>query len=126
MQRLWRGKEKSLCVRLVVVGGDQCGAPGAEGTIGKEFYTADSEALVETIVDKTRYFVAPIIIGGVIAHQIEPDLSQSVLSISTISEVELTGRRPSSATLHSVSIFKNESRIAEGHTVGRTLCDPVT
>jgi len=104
MQCLGRGKEKSLRVRLVIVRGDQCGAPGAESTIGKELYTTNSEALVETIVDKTRYSGAPIIIGGGIAHQVKLDLSQSVLSVSTIYEVELTGRRPSSATLHSVSV----------------------
>ena len=104
MQCLRRGKEKSPRVRLVIVRGDECSAPGAESTIGIEFYTANSEALVETIVDKTRYSGAPIIIGGAMAHQVELDLSRSVLIVSTIYEVELTGRRPSSATLHSVSI----------------------
>jgi hypothetical protein len=105
MQCLGRGTEKSPRVRLVIVRVYQCGAPGAESAIGIELYTANSEALVETIVDKTRYSGAPIIIGGSIAHQIELDLSQSVPSVSTVYEVELTGRRPSSATLHhSVSV----------------------
>lgn len=125
MQCLRGGKEKSPYVRLVAVRGDQCSAPGAKGTIGKEFYTADSEVLVETIVNKTRYLGAPIIIGGRITHQVELDLSQSEFSLSIIYEVELTGSRPSSAILHNV-IFKDESRMSEAHTVGRTLCFPVT
>ena len=80
MQIFGRGKEKSPRVRLVVVRGDQCGAPGAESTIGKELYTANSEALVKTIVDEARYLGAPVVTGGGIAHQIEFDLSKSVLS----------------------------------------------
>jgi hypothetical protein len=108
MQCLGGHTEKPLSVRLVIVGGDQCGAPGAEGTIGKEFYTANSEALVETIVDETRYLGAPVVIRGGMSHQpvetmvdetrylgapvvirdmthrIEPDLSQSSPSVSTI------------------------------------------
>src|SRR6267154_5551904 len=101
MQCLGRSTEKSPRIRLVIVRGDQCGAPGAESTIGKKLYTANSEALVETIVDKTRYSGAPIIIGGGMAHQVELDLSQSVLSVSTIYviTIRLTGRRPSSAIL---------------------------
>jgi hypothetical protein len=95
MQCLRRGKEKSQCVRLVIVRGDQCGAPGAESTIGKELYTTESEALVETIVDKTRYSGAPIIIGGGMAHQVELDLSQSVFSVlSTIYVIKTHGQTP--------------------------------
>jgi NAD(P)H-dependent flavin oxidoreductase YrpB (nitropropane dioxygenase family) len=84
MQCLGRGTEKSPRVRLVIVRGDQCGAPGAKSTIDKEFYTANSETLVETIVDKTRYLGAPVVIGGGIAHHVKLDLSQSVLRVSTI------------------------------------------
>lgn len=84
MQCLWRRTEKSPRVRLVIVRGDQCGAPGAKGTIGKEFYTANSEALVETVVDKTRNLGTPVVIGRGITHHVELDLSQSVLNISTI------------------------------------------
>jgi hypothetical protein len=87
MQCLGRGTEKSPRVWPVIVRGDQCGAPGAESTIGYEFYTANSEALVETIVDKTRYLGAPIVIGRGITHHVELDLSQSVLSVSTIHAV---------------------------------------
>jgi hypothetical protein len=76
--------EKSPRVWLIIVRGNQCAAPGAESTIGKEFYTANGEALMETIVDKTRYLGAPVVIGGGITHHIELDLSQSVLSVSTI------------------------------------------
>jgi hypothetical protein len=61
--------------------GDQRAAPGAESTIGKEFYTANSEALVDTMVDETRYLGAPIVIGGGITHHVELDLSQNVLSV---------------------------------------------
>ena len=39
---------------------------------------------METIVDKTRYLGAPVVIGGGIAHRVELDLSQSVLSVSTV------------------------------------------
>jgi len=84
MHCLGRETEKTPRAWLVVVRGDQCAAPGAESTIGKEFYTANSEALVETIVDKTRYLGAPVVIGGGITHHVELDLSQSVLSVSTI------------------------------------------
>ena len=55
MQRLGRCAKESLRVWFVVVRSDECGAPGAEGAIGKEFDTADSEPFVETIVDKARY-----------------------------------------------------------------------
>lgn len=91
-------------VRLVVVRSDECGAPGAESTIGKKFYTANSEALVEAIVDETRYLRAPIVIGGGITHQVDLNLLQSVQSLSTINTTELTGKRPSSAILRDVGV----------------------
>jgi hypothetical protein len=68
MQRLGRGAKDSLRVWFVVVRGDECGAPGAEGTIGKEFHTADGEPFVETIVDKARYLGAPIFVRGNVSH----------------------------------------------------------
>jgi hypothetical protein len=78
MQCLGTDTEKSLRVRLVTVRGDECGSPGAESTISKEFDTATSEAFVEAIVDETRYLRAPIVIGVDITHQVDLDLSQSV------------------------------------------------
>jgi hypothetical protein len=69
-----RDAEESLRVRFVVVSGYECGSPGAEGAIGKEFHAADCEAFVETIVDKTRYLGAPIVIGCNVAHQVKLDL----------------------------------------------------
>ena len=104
MQCLGSYTEKSVRIRLVVVRSDECCAPGAEGTIGKKFYTANSEALVEAIVDETRYLRAPIVIGGGISHQVELDLSQSVQNSSTINTTGLTGIRPSSAILRDVSV----------------------
>jgi hypothetical protein len=91
MQGLGRGTEKSPRVWLVIVRGDQCAAPGAESTIDKELYTANSEALVETIVDKARDLGAPVVIGGGITHHVELDLSQSVLSLSTIYGIKTHG-----------------------------------
>jgi hypothetical protein len=91
MQCLGRGTEKSPRVWLVIVRGDQCTAPGAESTIDKELYTANSEALVETIVDKTRYLGAPVVIGGSITHHVELDLSQSALSVSAICAIKTHG-----------------------------------
>jgi hypothetical protein len=104
MQCLGKNTEKSLRVWLVVVRSDECGAPGAESTIGKQFYTANSEALVETIVDETRYLGAPIVIGVDIAHQVDLDLSQCLQCLSTMNVMGLTGRRPSSAILRDVSV----------------------
>jgi hypothetical protein len=94
MYCLWRGTEKPPSVRLVIVRGDQRGAPGAESTIDKEFYTANREAFVETIVDKTRYLGAPVVIGGGIVHHVELDLSQSALSVSTIYVIKAHGQTP--------------------------------
>ena len=91
MQCRRRDTEKSPRLWLVIVRGYQRGAPGAESAIGKELYTANSEALVETIVDKTRYLGAPVVIGGGITHDVELDLSQSVLSISIICVMEAHG-----------------------------------
>jgi hypothetical protein len=78
MDCLGKDTEKSLRVWLVVVRSDERGAPGAESTIGKQFYTANSESLVEAIVDETRYLGAPIVIGVEKAHQVDLDLSQSL------------------------------------------------
>ena len=68
VQRLGRDAEKSRRVRFVVVRRYECGSPGAEGAIGKEFHTADCEAFVETMVDEARYLGAPIVIGRNVAH----------------------------------------------------------
>lgn len=80
MQSLGWGDEKSPRVCFVTVRSDECGAPGAESAISKEFHAANGEAFVETIVDKARYLGlgAQTIIGGRSAHQIELDLPQSV------------------------------------------------
>jgi hypothetical protein len=68
LQCLGRGAKESLRVWFIMVRSDERGAPGAEGAIGKEFDTADSEPFVETIVDKARYLGAPIVIGGNVTH----------------------------------------------------------
>jgi hypothetical protein len=85
MQCLGRDTEKSQRVRLVVVWSDECGAPGAESTIGKEFYTANGEALVEAIIDKTGYLGAPIVKGEGIAHQVYLDLSRKICTVQVLS-----------------------------------------
>jgi hypothetical protein len=81
VQCLRSGKEKPQRVRLVIVWSDEGGAPGAESTIGKEFYTANSEAFVEAIVDKTRYLGAPIVRGAGITHQVDFDLPRKMCTI---------------------------------------------
>jgi hypothetical protein len=68
VQCLGSGAEKSQRVGFIVVRSDECGSPRAEGTIGEEFDTADSEPFVEAIVNQARYLGAPIIIGGSVAH----------------------------------------------------------
>ena len=126
MQCLGTNTEKSMGVRLVGVRSDECGSPGAESTIGKEFHTATSEALVEAIVDETRYLGAPIIIGVDMAHQVDLDLSQNVHSLSIMNVMGLTGRRPSSAILRDVSHSEHMSKVRgdlqEKYTAGRTQC----
>jgi len=91
MHCLGRDTKKSPRVWLVIVRADQCAAPGAESTISEEFYTANGEALVETIVDKTRYLGAPVAIRGGITHHVELDLSQNVFSVSTIYVIKTHG-----------------------------------
>jgi hypothetical protein len=59
VQRLGRCTKKPLRVGFIAVRCDECGAPGTEGTISKEFHAADCEAFVEAIIDDTRYLGAP-------------------------------------------------------------------
>ena len=113
-----------MCVRLVIVRSNECGAPGAESTIDKKFYAANSETLVDAIVDETRYLRAPIVIRGGITHQVDLDLSQSVHSLYTINTTGLTGIRPSSAILRDMSGGQRRSR--KRHAAGRILCPSET
>jgi len=92
VQRLGRCKKKPLRVGFVAVRCDECGAPGTEGTISKEFHAADCEAFVEAIIDDTRYLGAPVVIRRGTPHQVELD-GQTALVGHPLEERYVTWKR---------------------------------